>query len=884
MLDRKARKALLKAVPSVSKRILVAEFDGNPKTTVIVFYAPTNCADEEVIQEFYKDLRTALQQVPAHNFLACLGDANARIGPEHVPHPFHKETNRGGRYLAELLEEFSLIAANTQFSKRPGKLWTFRDRATGSLRQLDYILVRKKWRNSVHNAEAYNTLNTVKSDHRVVCARVKLSLRVSKTPKKVKYNWTQLAHDPELQQQYTITVRNRYQVLTDDGNEARYEKFVQANREAMEECLPKMTKSRRALRSSDDRVTAARQEAELAQTRYEKSNLEADKELWTEAVHNLYQTYKRVEEEELARQIQCIEAAHGEQRHRYAWKAVNSITGRKKSKEGQVAGNSPEERVTTWFTHFQKLLGSPPEVEDPDEEIPKVYEGLNIIDDPFTMEEYRKVKSALKLGKAAGPDDIPSEVYKSCDFDETCLKFCNDALIKDEKPELWSHMNIIPVPKSGDLSKTDNYRGISLTCIIAKIYNRMILNRIRSEIDIRLRNNQNGFRPKRTTVAQILALRRIIEGVQGNNLTAILTFIDFKKAFDSIHRGKMMQILKAYGIPPNLLRAIERMYTNTKARVISPDGETEMFDITAGVLQGDTLAPFLFVIVLDHAMRQAVSGREEELGFTIHPRKSRRHPKTVLTDLDFADDISLLSDEIEQAQELLLSVERECKKVGLGINAKKTKGLPINIEDHPPLHTIDGTELEWVDDFKYLGSWVKQSERDIAVRKALAWQALNGMTRIWKSGLRQDLKVRFFRGTVESILLYGCEAWTLTEALERSLDGTYTRMLRKALNIHWTSHTPNVVLYGDLPYISDTIATRRLQLAGHCFRHPELSAQILVLWEPSHGRRGRGRPKATYVDTLRKDTGVRDVAELATLMRDRGIWHEHVVGRRLATK
>jgi len=93
-------------------------------------------------------------------------------------------------------------------------------------------------------------------------------------------------------------------------------------------------------------------------------------------------------------------------------------------------------------------------------------------------------------------------------------------------------------------------------------------------------------------------------------------------------------------------------------------------------------------------MRQAISGREEELGFTIHPRKSRRYPKVVLTDLDFADDISLLSDEIKQAQKLLTSVERECKKVGFAINAKKTKGLPINIEDPPPLHTSDGTELE----------------------------------------------------------------------------------------------------------------------------------------------------------------------------------------------
>ena len=79
----------------------------------------------------------------------------------------------------------------------------------------------------------------------------------------------------------------------------------------------------------------------------------------------------------------------------------------------------------------------------------------------------------------------------------------------------------------------------------------------------------------------------------------------------------MMRILKAYGIPPNLLQAIEMMYTNTKAKVFSPNGETEMFDITTGVLQGNTLAPFLFIIVLDYAMRKAMAGKEEELGFTI---------------------------------------------------------------------------------------------------------------------------------------------------------------------------------------------------------------------------------------------------------------------------
>jgi hypothetical protein len=72
-------------------------------------------------------------------------------------------------------------------------------------------------------------------------------------------------------------------------------------------------------------------------------------------VNNLYQIYKLEQEEELAEQIHDIQTAHGEQRYGEAWKFVNEITGREKAKEGQVSGNSPEERVSTWFIHFKEI-------------------------------------------------------------------------------------------------------------------------------------------------------------------------------------------------------------------------------------------------------------------------------------------------------------------------------------------------------------------------------------------------------------------------------------------------------------------------------------------------------------------------------------------------
>ena len=331
-------------------------------------------------------------------------------------------------------------------------------------------------------------------------------------------------------------------------------------------------------------------------------------------------------------------------------------------------------------------------------------DNLGIRGGAFTQEEYQRAKKAIVEGKAGWVDGVSPEVLKRCQVDDIILEFCNTALLHCKKPSQWSLANIIPIPKTGDLSLGRNYRGISLSSLIQKTYNKMILHRIRSKVDPWLRIYQNGFRPGQTTVSQMLALRRIIEGVKENNLSCIITFIDFKKAFDSIHRGKMLCILKAYGIPESLVNTIEDIFSDTKAKVLSPDGVTEYFSITAGVLQGDTLAPYLFIIVMDYALRKALKGKEEELGLQLKRRQSSRVSPEVITDLDFSDDIALLSEQTTQAQEMLIRVGQASSEVGLRANGKKTKVLASNTGGEINLKTTDGTTLEVVDHFKYLGS------------------------------------------------------------------------------------------------------------------------------------------------------------------------------------
>ena len=148
--------------------------------------------------------------------------------------------------------------------------------------------------------------------------------------------------------------------------------------------------------------------------------------------------------------------------------------------------------------------------------------------------------------------------------------------------------------------------------------------------------------------------------------------------------------------------------------------------------------------------------------------------------------------------------------------------------------------------------------------------------------MNSDTKRRLFVSTVESVLLYGCETWTLTVADEKALDGFYTRLLRRALNVSWEEHVRNVDLYGNLPRLSNKIRERRMKLAGHSVRHPELVASGLVLWEPAHGSRSAGGRRATYIDALKRDTGLTVTAEVKTLMVDRQRWraaiHDSRVG------
>ena len=320
------------------------------------------------------------------------------------------------------------------------------------------------------------------------------------------------------------------------------------------------------------------------------------------------------------------------------------------------------------------------------------------------------------------------------------------------------------------------------------------------------------------------------------------------------------------------LAAIMILYRNTKVKVRSPDGNTEYFDMVAGVLQGDTLAPYLFIICLDYVLRTSID-KIRENGFELTKRRSKRYPAKTITDADYADDLALLANTPNQAETLLHSLDRAAAGIGLHVNANKTEYMCYNQTGN--IATLDGASLKLVNKFTYLGSSVSSTEKDIDTRLTKALTAIDRLSIIWKSDLTDKMKRSFFQAAVVSILLYGCTTWTLTKRLERRLDGNYTRMLRAVLNKSWRQHPTRLQLYGHLPPITKTIQVRRTRHAGHCWRSKDELISDVLLWTPTHGCARVGRPARTYIQQLCEDTGC-NPEDLPEAMNDREKWRETV--------
>ena len=424
----------------------------------------------------------------------------------------------------------------------------------------------------------------------------------------------------------------------------------------------------------------------------------------------------------------------------------------------------------------------------------------------------------------------------------------------------------------------NNFRGISLMSIAAKVFNRVILNRIYDEISKILRPFRAGFRKKKSCTEQIHIIRRIIEQYHQKNKPIVMTFIDFKKAFDSIDREIMWKILRHYGIPEKIVTLIKCLYNGSTSSVRVNGILSKEFAVSTGVLQGDTLAPFLFVIVLDFVMRHtpATLGLQKIYG------------NTLLPDLDFADDIVLLDKNEIEAIEHFEMIESFAEEVGLKVNYDKTKIMTRNIENSRAeesnnilvMKLSEDKKLEVVDDFKYLGAYIANCHQDLKRRKGIAWSQFWKLITIWKSSeISLQLKLHLFDSLIISIFFYGAETWSLTKVMKKEIDAFGTNCYRYMLGIRRIDRVRNEEILQRVKRnnLSDQLFKRQLKAIGHWIRKDDIIARY-ALYQHNNGKNRRGRPRITYNKHIEDITG-KTIEELQTTAMDRDEWRRDVVGR-----
>ena len=178
---------------------------------------------------------------------------------------------------------------------------------TGFRAQLDYVLIRKKWKNSVTNAEAYNSFASIGSDHRIVTATIRLSLRANKAPtRKVKYDWSKLATDPDLQDRYSLEVKNRYSVLSEGkcrDQSQKYDCLIQANKEAADKVMPKLPKKQRKALCYDSKVEKARQHLKKVNKRHVQENTKDTHLEFEQCKENLDRAYEMANTEYIEKKL-----------------------------------------------------------------------------------------------------------------------------------------------------------------------------------------------------------------------------------------------------------------------------------------------------------------------------------------------------------------------------------------------------------------------------------------------------------------------------------------------------------------------------------------------------------------------------------------------------
>ena len=493
----------------------------------------------------------------------------------------------------------------------------------------------------------------------------------------------------------------------------------------------------------------------------------------------------------------------------------------------------------------------------PDTE-PEIHAALDVSSAPFTGSELRKAINRLKSGKSTQDKDVPIEFFKLLAESpgaalDCFLELCNECLLSHAVPKRWLYARVAMIFKKGDPALCENYRPICILSIASKILASMLKQRLLDAgVEARLWGTQFGFRRHRSTVDAIHIARRRIElaCAQRQGQVSLLA-LDWRKAFDCINVGSLLDALRRFGLPASFSNMVASLMHGRHFSVKDFGTTSASRPQSSGISQGCTLSPLLFIIVMTVLMHDAVD--------LLGPDARSAFARGDLADLAFADDTLLMGVSSTHLGEYLDAVAAAGRRFGMELHYGKLQLISVCCRNS--VIKPNGDILQPSFSMQYLGTVLTedgQVSSELSRRIGQAKGEFTSLCKVWNhSSLSVRRKLHIFQSLVLSKLLYGIAACCFTVAQLRRVNGFQAKCLRQILGISHVFYSrvsnAEVLRRAGVKLATNVLAEQQLTQLGKVLRAPQTSALHTTTLtagtlQPatSYFIRRRGRPRKEW--------------------------------------
>lgn len=465
-------------------------------------------------------------------------------------------------------------------------------------------------------------------------------------------------------------------------------------------------------------------------------------------------------------------------------------------------------------------------------------------------DEVRWAIANTKEGKAGGKDGISVEMMKAGGktIIKELTKIFNMCITEKNIPQDWRTAKLVLLFKKGCRKDLKCYRPLSLLSSVYKIFSKILTNRLGYYLNDYLSVDQAGFRKNFSTLDHIQVLNLLVSKSEEYQFSLFLTFIDYEKAFDLVSVEKVLRMLEVRRVDGRIVKIFREIYKTAKMEV-NMDELSVQVDVCRGVRQGDVASPKLFIGLLELMMNEL---NWEGKGLNINGRW--------LNQLEFADDIVVISKNKEEAQEMLNELGRVGKTYGLKVNTNKCRVMCIGNIDEKGKLELEGEEIEEEQHFIYLGQMISADGQwnEIRRRCTIGWRAVFKYKHIYKAKMGMEVKRKLWEMTALPAMIYACETWVLTQKVINKLRVTVRGMERYMLGFTRRDRKRNdwIRKKSGFKDIVKEILKRKWKWAGHIARSQDGRwTKEIMNWYPWGKRRKVGAPKLKWDGEMRKICG-----------------------------